>query len=345
MKFDFLNLHSHGPTPPPFIIIPAIMPMVMHLACILICCCCCFVVVVVVVFHTKFHVKGREWAFRSINPCFTRTNKILWSTISQSKELCTITITSFCNYMFCTFHSCRFILGIQNISYNLLANLTREAEVHKDMVMLSDVTDQHKSLTNRTLKSFQYISRHLSNYLYVLKCDDDTFINLMEITHVLATQESKERLYWGYFGGDCKIYNDGKYAETEWKICNLYLPYAFGGGYILSMDLIKLVASNAPYLKMYKNEDVSVGAWLAPYNIKYLFDARFHTGTNRGCKRPYILYHRVDANLTYNYYDKVQRYGYFCTKKNQWHLLHGYLYNWKVQPSKCCYRRRRNSYP
>lgn len=51
--------------------------------------------------------------------------------------------------------------------------------------------------------------------------------------------------------------------ETEYNICDLYVPYALGGGYVLSKKCVDFIARNTEMLRLFKNEDVSVGTWLA----------------------------------------------------------------------------------
>jgi len=40
----------------------------------------------------------------------------------------------------------------------------------------------------------------------------------------------------------------GKYKETEWILCDRFLSYALGGGYVLSKDLIIYLVKNQDYL-------------------------------------------------------------------------------------------------
>lgn len=229
------------------------------------------------------------------------------------------------------------------MSVGLLSNLTKEAGKHGDMILLPDVSDEHESLSYRTLRSFQYVAQSRSmDFLYVLKCDDDTFVNLLAVTKELSQRGADTGFFWGQFLGAGGIIKEGPYAEFSWSVCETYLPYALGGGYILSMDLVRLVAKNAMFLKVYKNEDVSVGAWLAPYNIDFVSDVRFNTGAvTKGCKKPYMVIHRVNTTQIHNYFHAVLNEGYVCNKKNYWFVWHGYRYNWKVKPSKCCKIRRR----
>ena len=218
-----------------------------------------------------------------------------------------------------------------------------EAEQYGDMILLNDVTDKHASLTNRTLKSFKHVSSVYGNdFQFVLKCDDDTFVNVMAVCRELVGLKSKERLFWGDFLGSGYLITDGPYAEHHWSVCETYLPYALGGGYVLSMDVVSLLAKNEPYLKIYRNEDAAMGAWLAPYNIRRLADARFNSGSiSRGCKSPFILTHKINVTTMHKMFVAVVNDGYMCTPENQWFKVYGHLYNWKQRPSKCCRYSRR----
>lgn len=236
----------------------------------------------------------------------------------------------------------RFILGGKNLSHESELNVTSENEVHGDMILLDNVTDSHDTLTQRTLQSFDYIIRQDYNFLFVLKCDDDTFVNVRVIAEELRAKKDQKQYYWGEFLGATAILHEGPYAEQKWSTCETYLPYAYGGGYVLSRDLIELIADNAPFLMIYNNEDVSLGAWLAPFNINYHFDARFNTGgVSRGCKKQFIVMHKISVEQMYNYSTAVQSDGYMCNRKNRWFGWHGHVYNWNTLPSKCCRRRRR----
>ena len=85
-----------------------------------------------------------------------------------------------------------------------------------------------------------------------------------------------------------------------------YLPYAQGGGYLISHDLVKFVVANVDRFQFYNSEvrikracfttnrahrllqDVSLGTWLAPLKITRQHDTRFDTewmvGLYRGRK-------------------------------------------------------------
>ena len=76
------------------------------------------------------------------------------------------------------------------------------------------------------------------------------------------------------------------------------------------------MASNAAHLMIYNNEDVSLGAWLAPFNIELRFDARFNTGgISRGCKKQFIVMHKIQAEQMYDYFNAVKKDRYICNRR------------------------------
>ena len=45
-------------------------------------------------------------------------------------------------------------------------------------------------------------------------------------------------LYWGFFDGRAPVQKQGKWAQKDYHLCDRYLPYAVGGGYVLSQVII-----------------------------------------------------------------------------------------------------------
>lgn len=88
----------------------------------------------------------------------------------------------------------------------------------------------------------------------------------------------------------CCFCRKGKWKESEWILCDRYLPYQvlsftkwrskrvsvnhkllqLGGGYVLAHDLVEYLGRNSKLFKIYKNEDVAVGAWLAGIDVKWV---------------------------------------------------------------------------
>ena len=171
------------------------------------------------------------------------------------------------------------------------------------------------------------------NYSYVLKCDDDTFVIPDKIEKELLQRNSSQGLYWGFFDGRNHPEKKGKYVEQNWKFCDGYFPYAWGGGYVLSADVVHRIAVNADGLIVYNLEDVSVGAWTVSFHIERKHDIRFHSSPS-GCRNDFFTTHQ---SVMKNFEEKHHLYttsGKLCVKEQK--PQHLWQYNWDVPPSQCC---------
>lgn len=174
-------------------------------------------------------------------------------------------------------------LGL-NVDRNRVVN--NEQLKYGDVLILP-LYDSYKNLTQKVLKSFEWLQGQYEfgvDFKYVLKCDDDSFVRIDSLIHELAQieliylktdfedlklinddtspylrvnwqinnlilKDESLSLYWGYFNGNAKIKSSGKWKENSWIVCDNYLPYALGGGYILSRRLVSFLAQNAEYLR------------------------------------------------------------------------------------------------
>jgi galactosylxylosylprotein 3-beta-galactosyltransferase len=233
----------------------------------------------------------------------------------------------------------RFVVGAERLGLDLLQQLLAEAERFGDMMILDDIPDSESSLTSRTLDGFSLALQQF-RFKYLLKCDDDTMVDLPRVATELQRRQYHARFYWGFMMGHNHIHFYGRYQEREWSLCDHYLPYAAGGGYVVSHDLVELLARNRAHLKRYECEDVSLGTWLAPYNIERRHDTRFNTESrSRGCKSVFIVAHKVSLVDMYQMYENLQLDGTLCAGKRQWYGYDGFIYNWTTPTDHCCRRR------
>uniref|UniRef100_T1JN38 Hexosyltransferase n=1 Tax=Strigamia maritima TaxID=126957 RepID=T1JN38_STRMM len=167
--------------------------------------------------------------------------------------------------------------------------------------------------------------------------DDDSFVQLNLLFKELDSLKEKDRLYWGYFDGRASVKHQGHWKEVDWILCDHYLPYALGGGYVVSRDLVEYIYVNEKLLKLYKSEDVSLGTWLAPLDIRRIHDPRFDTEfKSRGCLNSYIVTHKQNIDEMRRKFGLFEERGKICNVELQHRFP--YQYDWKVPPSKCCNR-------
>ncbi|XP_027047750.1 beta-1,3-galactosyltransferase 6-like [Pocillopora damicornis] len=230
----------------------------------------------------------------------------------------------------------RFVIGIKELSLEDMKNVEEENSRHHDIIFLPELKDAYKDLPSKVLQALKWIDQH-ANFSYLLKVDDDSFVRLNVILNELQSTYSMKRLYWGFFRGDAHVKFTGPWAEKNWNLCDRYLPYAQGGGYVLSRDLVNFIARNSDFLQKFNSEDVSVGTWLAPLQVNRVHDYRFDTEyRSRGCNNLHIVSHKQSVSDMYQKHRQLQKDGKLCHQET--HLMNSFIYNWSVPPTKCCKR-------
>lgn len=157
-----------------------------------------------------------------------------------------------------------FAIGMKNLPDSVREAVMEEQRVYADLLLLPDLIDSYENLTTKLLQSLAYINTN-DDFSYLLKCDDDTYVKLDILSQDLLDYDTQLRrkttdveLYWGYFNGRAQVKTSGKWKEADFNLCQHYLPYALGGGYVISRNLTKYLADNRDRLRTYLSEDITV---------------------------------------------------------------------------------------
>ncbi|XP_070535656.1 beta-1,3-galactosyltransferase 5-like [Ptychodera flava] len=153
-----------------------------------------------------------------------------------------------------------------------------ESVKYKDIVQFN-FDEHYLNLTLKTLLGFKWAIDHCPNASYVLKTDDDVFINYYSLAKNL-TQMPRTNLAYGYSYLNItpsRNHTDKWYTPLEMYKHDKYPPYLVGTGYVLSNDVMKSVHSVSSTLKFITWEDVFVGIALDKLGIKLRHDWRFDT--------------------------------------------------------------------
>ncbi|XP_073505574.1 beta-1,3-galactosyltransferase 6 [Phyllobates terribilis] len=231
---------------------------------------------------------------------------------------------------------CRFVIGSAGLSEEEAASVEMEQRRYGDLLLLPELRDSYENLTAKLLLMYTWLDRHV-DYKFVMKADDDTFARLDVLLDELKAQEP-QRYYWGFFSGRGRVKSLGKWRESSWVLCDYYLPYALGGGYVLSWDLVRYLSLTKDYLAHWQSEDVSLGAWLAPLDVRRVHDPRFDTEyKSRGCNNKYVVTHKQSIEDMLEKHQSLAKDGRLCREEVKLRL--SYIYDWGVPPSQCCQRK------
>lgn len=241
-----------------------------------------------------------------------------------------------------------FVVGTESLSPIELSALTKEQEKYRDLLLLNNLSDSYANLTQKLLRTIEAVSK-IKTFKYVLKADDDTYVKLDFLLEDLyefdkniernqfSIDRPKPELYWGYFNGRANVKRRGNWKESNFNLCERYLPYALGGGYVLSKNLVDFVAKNSHWLSSYVSEDISMGIWLSAFRHVYRrHDVRFDTAyMPRKCQNFHIVLHKRTASDMKDLYR-----GLLCTfrQANDTSVQRPaeYFYDWKRSSVHCC---------
>lgn len=231
----------------------------------------------------------------------------------------------------------KFIVGTKDLPPEELDQLSSELEMFQDILFLPHHKEAYKNLTAKVLSSLVWADRHL-DFDFLVKADDDSYVRIPALELALRGMKCPHDLYWGYFIGHAMPETSGRWAEKRWTICPHYLPYAMGGGYVLGRHVVHIIGRFHRHFKLYSNEDVSLGSWLAPFRVTYHHDLRFNTeGTSHGCNNNYIISHKEKVRGIYEKYVHLKNNGSLCSEEKE--IRPAYVYNWSAaSPMDCCNR-------
>lgn len=162
----------------------------------------------------------------------------------------------------------RFAVGIKEEKEEVVARLRKENEIHKDIVILEDIKDFYITPTNKTLAMMVWANDNV-NFKYFMKCEPITYVYVKNMVNVLQQRQTANALYYGKMQYKRKPNRkNSEFKDTTWDLTDTYLPFALGGGYILSADLTAHIAHRRNYLAFRPNEDTAIASWIVAYRFE-----------------------------------------------------------------------------
>lgn len=151
-----------------------------------------------------------------------------------------------------------FVMGYTNNSTEM-ANVIAEENEYRDIVR-GDFTEHFYNLSKKLQTGFEWSYKYCSAQ-YILKCDDDVFINLKPILRELDDKYVNATKLWL---GRTK-YNDPVERGGKYKILyeeyekSFYPPYCSGGAFIFSFDVVRELLKAMEVTTYFKLDDVYLG--------------------------------------------------------------------------------------
>uniref|UniRef100_A0A914V7S2 Hexosyltransferase n=1 Tax=Plectus sambesii TaxID=2011161 RepID=A0A914V7S2_9BILA len=123
------------------------------------------------------------------------------------------------------------------------ANVSGESQLHGDIIQVN-VQENYHRLAYKLKPAFAYVLEHV-NFDYLLKTDDDVFVNLpLLISQLLLNDDSKKAtntmLGYQILGATAPTNQSDKYFALQ-LMAQLIPPYLSGTGYVMSRQVLRNV--------------------------------------------------------------------------------------------------------
>jgi hypothetical protein len=196
-----------------------------------------------------------------------------------------------------------FLLGQSNHDHDI----NQENQLTNDIIM-GDFNDTYTHLTEKTIMGYQWAVTYCKHTKFIMKCDDDIYINIEGLQSVV--KKNRDRLQTGI--GGRAIYRSipvRNKSNVKWYISfrtyphDRYPPYCLGGpGYLTSFNVVAQIVNLSRIISYFSMEDVFIGMCIK--KLKYrLYDIKgFHNKPKwlNPClytTKTFVSVHRIRSNM------------------------------------------------
>ncbi|KAF2347907.1 Glycosyl transferase family 31, partial [Trinorchestia longiramus] len=187
----------------------------------------------------------------------------------------------------------------KDVALAFLAGVTEPAvqtEIDKEHVLYGDIIqsnniDQYRNLTLKTVSMFEWVQTYCSEVPFVLKTDDDMFINMPLLLNFIEAQKTQKRVIFGRVGHNWKPIRNKKskyFVDPSNYSLKTFPDFTTGPAYLFTSDIVSEMFStllNTTYLFL---EDVLTTGIVGEYlGIRRVGDTRFKndkTSLSNTCK-------------------------------------------------------------
>ncbi|KAL4236090.1 Beta-1 [Mactra antiquata] len=204
---------------------------------------------------------------------------------------------------------CMFLIGQSSVHLTQTL-LHREISRYQDIISGS-YFDSYRNLTVKTMHGLDWLRRSCS-VNYVLKTDDDVYVNTQLLYKLIENCTPENEVYIGLVTQSEERLHVIRNQDSKWFVSmeqyslTHYPPYAVGMGYLLSMDVVTKFVSTSYHILPFANEDAYVGVLAYELDVKPLRSGRFIlSGWGlRPCNFQYlVVIHHVTAEEQYKMFN------------------------------------------
>ena len=153
-------------------------------------------------------------------------------------------------------------------------SLLKEDEDYGDLVR-ANYYDHYWNQTRKIQMGFEWAIRYC-NFSFLLKTDDDVFVNIPGVLSFLRELSTPKELYVGNHYTNPLVYRGGKWKVTMEEYNKPHYPdFCPGFGYILSYDVVDTFVDAFSVVPYFRLDDVYVGMLANKTSIKIIHNEGF----------------------------------------------------------------------
>ncbi|XP_056425105.1 beta-1,3-galactosyltransferase 2-like isoform X2 [Hyla sarda] len=164
-----------------------------------------------------------------------------------------------------------FLVGISPILTDAMQQLLKEENAIYGDIVQQDFLDTYSNLTLKTLMGMEWVTKFCPNASYVMKVDNDVFVNVPYLIHQLLHPERPPLTNY-VTGFIVENSSPNRHNYSKWYLpeeiypSKIFPPYLSGPGYVLSGDMAKKIYDVAQEILVFSIEDAFIGVCL--YKMK-----------------------------------------------------------------------------
>lgn len=206
--------------------------------------------------------------------------------------------------------STAFVLG-RTTNATISEALTQENMIYGDLIR-GHFIDSYNNLTLKTLSSLEWVDQNCPKAKYILKTDDDMFINVPKLLQFLDAHAKDKRVIYGRLAKKWKPIRNKKskyYISTGQFGAAVFPPFTTGPAYVMTSDIVHdlyVTSLEQLYLKL---EDVFTTGIVAQHlGVKRVHDNMFlnrRIAFNPCNIRKAISVHMIKPNEQFDLWKKL----------------------------------------
>lgn len=162
-----------------------------------------------------------------------------------------------------------FLLG-QTFNTTHQNNVLAESEMYSDIIQ-ENFYDTYLNLTLKSVMLLKWVSTYCSQVTFVLKTDDDMFVNLPALVEHLARPQVRSRKDLIMGSLFCRVTpikdQNSKWYSPQFMFSGKEYPdYVSGTGYIMSGQLVPKLFENAMQVPLFHLEDIFITGMVARHS-------------------------------------------------------------------------------